>query len=439
MPKDTYLIHNRFDFEVRDAASGKVKQRARAFNIVLDNFFKLISNSTALYYTGDYMKSIAIGQGTGTPAVTDTALFNQITTYTTTQAQTVYQYPTSYRQVKITIPATDQNGKTITEVGLVYSNGTVSPSVPSSLITKAMLKDSEGNQIAITKTETDVIVITATLYVTISLAGFGTGGIYPTAPNNAILQWIFSTDTGWSDHYPDWYCRLGRWPLPYSSDLNARGSFKKSMNIQSATSATNGQIDMPLVTILNSEGTGHLAKHLGSPGVGAFTFPNHDVFPPVQVSNLALGTGDGTTTDFNIGCPLIMEGSEQIYVDGVLMTKGTDYLIDYENNCGDWHENYYTGAMTAMDDGVSFGNFKTGDKTNYSGLRDPLTHGDVNYAANVIPGDISISQATPVQIDFGTGKKCNCLKLVSAGYYNYNSGSWPSTTYLQQMKVQYLN
>ena len=32
-------IHNKFEFEVTDAATGEIKQRVTAYNIVLDNYF----------------------------------------------------------------------------------------------------------------------------------------------------------------------------------------------------------------------------------------------------------------------------------------------------------------------------------------------------------------------------------------------------------------
>jgi hypothetical protein len=40
-------------------------------------------------------------------------------------------------------------------------------------MTHAMLQDSEGNQIAIAKTDVDVVYITATFYATYTPSGFG--------------------------------------------------------------------------------------------------------------------------------------------------------------------------------------------------------------------------------------------------------------------------
>ncbi len=64
---------------------------------------------------------------------------------------------------------------------------------------------------------------------------------------------------------------------------------------------------------------------------GGYTF---DISIPAQPSTVvtgeAVGTGDGTTTKFYLSNTPVKEESEKIYVDGVLMTRGTDYTIDYE-------------------------------------------------------------------------------------------------------------
>jgi len=50
----------------------------------------------------------------------------------------------------------------------------------------------------------------------------------------------------------------------------------------------------------------------------------------IQITGENVGTGDGVTTTFYLANPPVEEESEEIYVDGVLQTKGTDYTIDYE-------------------------------------------------------------------------------------------------------------
>ncbi|MDO5443477.1 MAG: hypothetical protein Q4G10_07380, partial [Bacteroidia bacterium] len=81
-------LHNRFDIEVRDKDSGDIKQTAVAFNVITDRFFSALltrrqdSRHEFLYY-------IAFGEGTGTPAASDTALFSQIDEKSATIVETV--------------------------------------------------------------------------------------------------------------------------------------------------------------------------------------------------------------------------------------------------------------------------------------------------------------------------------------------------------------
>ncbi|MGI6745439.1 MAG: hypothetical protein ACOX45_04630, partial [Acutalibacteraceae bacterium] len=145
--------------------------------------------------TSDLFRYIAIGTGTGTPAVTDTALFSQLIRKEVTTLETVYEYPTSHTTKQIKLEATECNGSTITEVALVgvYS-GTLTNSYY--IMSHAMLQDSEGNQIAIAKTDTDVVYITATFYVTYTPSGFGSNGIYPKPENNYLVRWLLTRQHG---------------------------------------------------------------------------------------------------------------------------------------------------------------------------------------------------------------------------------------------------
>ena len=64
-------IHNKFDIEVIDTATGKVRQRAQAENVILDKLWTQLGRE--MWFTG-----IVYGSGTGTPSATDTSLFTYI-------------------------------------------------------------------------------------------------------------------------------------------------------------------------------------------------------------------------------------------------------------------------------------------------------------------------------------------------------------------------
>ena len=397
------VLHNRFDVKVVDAASGKVKQTAVGFNVITNYYFNSRLTASPLSKTTDLFRYIAVGTGTGTPAVTDTALFSHLTRKAVTTLETVYEYPTSHTTKQIKLEATECNGSTITEVALEgYYSGTFSSYYY--IMSHAMLQDSEGNQIAIAKTDTDVVYIIATFYATCTPSGFGANGVYPTADNNYLFRWLLTGDT-------DGYVRFSRFPVEYSSDMNVKYHGSKSYSFSGGTgNTTTYQYDLPVTTFLDSECNNRLVKHLGVAGVGAFTFPNHEVFPPYAVDHLVIGEGDGATTEFSMKCPLIQSGTVRIFVNDTEMTEGTDYTVDLENNCGDWYENYHTAAMTCKSAGVSFGDIASKTPNSSYSYRDPLAWWSC-YDTTVYPSSCTVSDVNPIKIDFGTAKACNTLKI----------------------------
>lgn len=397
------VLHNRFDVKVVDAESGVIKQTAVGFNVITNYYFNCRLTGSPISKTSDLFRYIAIGTGTGTPAVTDTALFSQLIRKEVTTLETVYEYPTSYTTKQIKLEATECNGSTITEVALVgvYS-GTLTNSYY--IMSHAMLQDSEGNQIAIAKTDTDVVYITATFYVTYTPSGFGSNGIYPKPENNYLVRWLLTGST-------DGTVRFSRFPLEYSSDLSTKYHGSKSYSFSNGTgNTTTYQYDLPVITFLDSECNHRLVKHLGVAGVGAFTFPNHEVFPPYHVNQIVIGEGDGETQEFNIKAPLIQTGTARVYIDGEELTEGTDFAVEYENNCGDWYENYHTAALSCTDAGVTFGDLASKTPSSSYDYRDPLAWWNC-YDRSLYPASCTVNDVNPIIIDFGTEKSCNTLKI----------------------------
>lgn len=402
--KEKVLLHNKFDVKVVDSRTGEVKQTATAYNVITNYYFNSRLLNSPMYKTSDLLTYIAIGTGTGTPAITDTALFTHLTRKAVTTLETVYEYPTSHITRQIKLEATECNGQTITEVGFeAYSSGTWSTYYY--LMTHAMLQDSEGNQIAIVKTDVDVVYITATFYATYTPSGFGDNGVYPVPDKNYLLRWLLTGSV-------DSTIRFARFPIQYSSDMEIKYTSSKSYSFTNGVgSIENYQYDLPVTTFLDSECNNRIVRHFGIAGFGAFTFPNHDAFPPYAVNHLVIGEGDGETAEFNIKCPLIQAGTPRVYVNNVELVAGTDFTVDCESNCGDWYENYHTAAMTAQDDNVEFGNIRsctpyTGSYTRY----DPLAWWNC-YNTAFYPSSCTVSEATPIWIDFLTAKECNRLKI----------------------------
>ena len=393
-------LHNKFDFEVRDAKTNEIKQTAVAYNIILNKWFNFFTNTGGVISYCDPLKAICVGKGTGTLDPTRSDLFSYVGRKEPTTIETVYAYPTSYITKEIRIEANEFNGKNITEVGFMAAYYTSY----YYLATHAFLQDSEGNQIAINKTDTDVVIIRGTFYVTYTCSGFGNNGIYPPADQNGVIKWLLGTGS-----FPN-TVSFSSYSLNSSSELwsNKHGVKTISLN-DCAKNTTTWRIDYPVITWVDTEKANHTVRTIGINSVGAISLPNHMLFPPIDVVKIPSGTGDGTNTEFKIKAPFIIENSETIYVNNAPLTKDVDYTIDYENNFCDMRENYHTAGLTCFNDNVEFGNLKSASKSS-STFRDPIAWWDC-YEAKKYPSACTVTEENPLFFDFDKAVECNRMKI----------------------------
>ena len=155
--KQCVKMHNEFHAVLTDAKTGEVKLKASAYNVVLDRYYARLKNENG------GVTGLQLGTGTGTPAATDTALFNRLGSYSVTWGSIYYidDYNT-YRQCSRTFTESEANGN-LTEIGFYCSYNS-----NQYLMTHAMFTDAENNPIVIPKTNADRLTITATVYVTVS-------------------------------------------------------------------------------------------------------------------------------------------------------------------------------------------------------------------------------------------------------------------------------
>lgn len=298
-------IHNRFDIEVVDAKTGKVKQKAQAFNVICNTLwsYALKTDAGSSNTSSMYFQYIRYGSGAGTPAATDTNLFNQVgyksaanTVFTEDKENLVYSVRKS-----ISILESEHVGVELTEVG-------ISKNSSSGLCTHAMLQDMNGNPISILKTDTDIINIYATVYAhfpekyrtfsednNIMLAnmdqwarhfcGIDNESYYPRVPSQALLHYA-PTLSGGNDTFK---------PVGASVTIDA-ASRKATYKYNRFTAAYN---NLPggsrYVTVGNA---GSTSGYIGTALAVIKT-------PGTTVHDEAVGTGDGTTVDFatKFDCP----------------------------------------------------------------------------------------------------------------------------------------
>lgn len=413
--KENMILHNRFDVTVMDATTGEVKQKAVGYNVITNQFFtyRLGDQKRVIadYRLKDLFNCIGVGTGQGVPAVTDTSLFDFLKRKLSTTVQEHYAYPTSYRTTQIKLEANECIGEHITEVGIFYNTHSsyLDRDSYNIIMTHAMLQDSEGNPIAIDKTDTDVVLVNATFFCTVSLTGFGSHAVFPTPEQNYLVRWVLF-GTMYSE-----IC-MGRFPISSAEQMMVNGkpdcckrTGAKAFALKDGTEdMENLRLDFPLVTFLDGECNDRVVRYFGNPGIGVFSFPDHEVFPPYQVDHLVVGEGDGTTQDFNVKCPLIQRGTARVFVGGEELPS-SEYEVDYESNCGDWYENYASASLCTQDANVAFGTLNPVGSSGYT-YRDPLLWSPY-YESSKYPSYCYIAQDTPVLLDFGEAVECNTLKI----------------------------
>lgn len=305
-------IHNRFDIEVIDSRTGKIRQRAQAENVICTDYWR------NLFYSAGYGNIyIVYGSGNGTPASTDTSLFSKlnakgILTWTNTKdSDELYHFTGS-----IKISETENNGSTLTEVGLSYDD------TGTTIATHAMFKDANGNQISIAKTSTDIINIYATVFLhmpSASMLGVTLEEIYPEKQYN-FQKAIAGLAVFFRPNNFSW----GSYVCSPSNEIASIGVFTQT----SAPSSANKKVifTMPRIGASVANLSGGISTIVLR---GYYSSQQQNIIIPVSSlwysgSNIvgeAIGTGDGSTTVF--ATDFVHATNATIYVNGVAQTGVT--------------------------------------------------------------------------------------------------------------------
>lgn len=351
-------IHNRFDIEVVDAGTGRVKRRARAENVICDSLW------TYLEKNSNWWAYLHYGSGAGTPGASDTALFSYlgylsaVNGTTKTRKVNYAGHWVSY-QKQYRIAETVAVGSTLTEVGLAYSTS-------RDLCTHAMLQDMNGNQISIVKTETDVINIYATVFIHWSEDQVS-GGIQLIVPPEVrdvnLLDWIVGGGARCA------YVQAE--PKRY---LYGFENSKNYTNVSSVMSAADKTLTMKITRLAvdgaNIAGGVYGLMFFGeirsSSGFKSSYGPSiyldatkGDWFSGSTITGESVGTGDGATVDFATAFDLPERAT--VYVDGEMAaaTVGKEPL--FYNDMG-----RYFSAVT-ISDGAAYPAASSGTHESYFG------------------------------------------------------------------------
>ena len=318
-------IHNRFDVEVIDAKTGKVKQRAVGHNVICNSLWTRLANRQT------YFTHIHYGTGTGTPSTSDTSLF-AFKGYIAISSDQGLKIDDENCVASITsmvqLSETTAVGAILTEVGIACGAGA------SNLVTHAMLKDMNGNNISLEKTDTDIVNIYATVFVHwpaeysdpnsgIQIIGSMTGsrnhnyssaysffhGLLgrSTRHNSLSFQLVARRFTHYGSSEKTGVEYIGYATLSFDASTRKMTiSFRFGANNSNVSGGAHGVMIYTLNLTGNAQSTGGPAIYLKA---------GESWFPYSEIVDESVGTGDGATVDFATKFDLPYDAT--VYVDGV--------------------------------------------------------------------------------------------------------------------------
>lgn len=331
-------IHNRFDIEVIDAKTGEIKQRAQAENIICNQLW------TRLLLPASYFNYIHYGTGAGTPSSSDTSLFTFLGYGTPINADEVIGFDEDEHYIslrkKIQLSETTAVGSTLTEVGIAYA------AASNCLVTHAMLKDMNGNEISIAKTATDIINIYATVFVHWA-ASYDSGHIefYPVnrrlvfdnyyGGSTNLLTWLAGKGEIASNYLYAWFAPGNNRRERYSGN-NTTIPLNRASRITPVYNVANKTVTF-VVSRLAVEQC-NISGGIGCVAVGYFNFPTSSSnsvygslaeillsvggswFSSSLITGEAIATGNGVAKDFATNYTMV--SNPTIKVDGVDVVSG---------------------------------------------------------------------------------------------------------------------
>lgn len=294
-------VHNRFEFVRRDAKTGKVLGEYVAENIILNSFWPRFlsgNNATILSY-------IHFGSGVVTPQATDTTLtmFVAARTANTVNVDRSLYETTGVASVKKTIRLEDTEyvGITIGEVGFGYGN------TAASLMTKALIKDSNGNILTINKNAGEVLDIYATFFVHV--------------PDNMRDNTVAFIPTCECPFVNGMLC-ISAWPNSFTPLWIEH----EVLTITSGAQYTPTSVSYSVAEKKMTHTLGNIVAANANNGIGyrglnfggiSIKIPNANLTQPAIIKEV-IATGDGTTTLFNPAFGNIRSDSAfAVYVDDV--------------------------------------------------------------------------------------------------------------------------
>ena len=430
----------------------KIIQEENTHNVILDSVLTKRYANNPSYGCYAFGESLLVGNGTGTPSGSDTALFNQLWKINTRDLFDLIDIDDENNSITVryvfSIPATSSYVGKITECGLYgnFSN--------YQLYTHALVRDAEGNPISIDKTDLDKIIITIDLTLTL-------GSNDPDIKIIPVSKSAFRHALKFGDNssFQFFNCVVASISSNSKSDIitlvqNPEAILQRG--VEGAASWDYGYegipyyIGMPRTnysTTIPSDNVRHCVGRIaqnaydsGKVGyvkaivvLGAFviSLPNANYFPSYPLVGIEVGASSAGDTE--ILCPLdhFVKDTEVIYKNGVALTRDVDYTVDSENNHRGLveltaaNDAIITGGISRLIDPVSSASEPFRARNNYIS----------GYSAKIQPNCIyGFSTAAPLFFDMQKEVTLNFLRVPTDYNHKYTlSYSADGVTYEQHI------
>lgn len=377
-------IHNKFEFELIDSKTGEVKQRATAFNTICDGLWNVMLSGSGNY---SYFNAIAFGKGTGTPSHSDIKLFTFLgikNSWTETVYDHDYLNGIAYVRRAIRLAPEEFADEDISEIGIADAANSSS----YHLCSHATLRDMNNNPLVIHKTGTDILNIYATVYLHHPTWNNESGLIF--AAGNA-REWFYKWCVGIGGGYPGKGCCLESIIVGIGASSHF-GQLSGTIILDPANRKISSNVRRYAVNQGNTTASGEPHHGISMIGLGRYLGPVNDYsyiygayglgqadpvmfnllgssFPGLNVIGETLGTGDGSTTEFNTKYGFI--SNVTVYVNGTAVAPN---LVVIEEN-----------IPIDYDD---IGSYFIPIKNDAKGITDPeYTYSDVIYPAQTFSNE----------------------------------------------------
>lgn len=328
-------LKTKYTFTLIDTVTNKVKQCIKTHNEMTPYFWYYED-----YYSGGL--SISLSRDTTKPDIANGTIKNILWSISASDQSKPRKNTIKYICV---VPAQANYVGVIGSFGITYNSA-------EKLCTGGLLVDAEGNNFTINKTALDKLIIeiewefqfvsndfvwledeeSAIINCALFYTGsaFDDGCVMQGMLGNAISISTLPVNKGIVNTLINSFDPSGSYKYYYINGWFA--TISPSWVRDKVSDHFYKYVETAVTRLVQDSLPGRYINNIGIVGIGAITLPNNNVFPVYTLQNIAVGTGDGNTTEFECPIPWFLQNTDKLYKNGQLLNRDIDYTIDHKHN-----------------------------------------------------------------------------------------------------------